>query len=134
MRRKSRKLNKIIHKYDEIINKTAQELLYNYDKRLSVNSIKGYVTDTTRGMAYGDEKIYTVPFWSYKRSKKYFTYYVAHELSHIIQAMKYKYTLHDEKFYDIFKRICPTEFQHYELHYKKSAGRYGIRKSNRKIS
>lgn len=103
-------------------------LLLQYDKRISVNTFKGYVTDTRRGRAYVSKGIFTVPLWAYNRGSDYFMYYAAHEMSHIIAWRKnHKGVSHDKYFYDVFKKLCPITHQKHELGYKKRAGvSYGV--------
>lgn len=119
-------LKKVKSSYQVELNNAISFLLKKYDKRMTPNSIKGYVTDTRRGYAHVEENIFSVPLWAYKRGPDYFVYYIAHEVAHILCWRKYFDSNHDYKFYAIFKEICPKEFQHYELHYKKSSVKYGI--------
>lgn len=101
------------------------------------DQIRGYIADVTRGCAWDKPYRFTVPYWAYNPSFKknresnggYFIHYVAHELSHILAHIKYGIVdTHDAKFYEMFTQICPEEYQHYELQYKKSASRYGVKK------
>lgn len=103
-------------------------LLNQYDKRISDKSFNGYITDTCRGRAHVAEGQFTVPLWAYKRGNDYFTYYVAHEMSHIIAWRKnHNGVAHDKHFYEVFKKLCPISCQKYELGYKKRAGvSYGV--------
>ena len=118
----------------EIIDSTIQCLLIEFSKiedykDIDITEIRGYIVDGNRGYAHLKQGYFTVPFWAYKKGiNDYFIYYTAHELSHIITWRKYcdEKGHHDFKFYDIFMKICPKEFQKYELNYKKSSIKYGI--------
>jgi hypothetical protein len=93
--------------------------------------------DATVGRAYFYQNTFTVPYWAFNpndwRNKRtnqgYFIYYVAHELSHLLTVKKYNDNKckHDYKFYSIFMEICPKEYQYFELGYKKTAAKYGIK-------
>ena len=74
----------------------------------------GYVVRQRRGSAYILSGSFTIPLWAYQRSQEYFFYYVAHEVSHLLACEPG----HGEMFYDEFKRLCPSEWQHYEIEYK----------------
>ncbi len=121
-------IRKICYNHQQEIDHLISKLLFNYDKRLSSKNFKGYVTDTCRGRAHVAEGQFTVPLWAYKRGNDYFTYYVAHEMSHIIAWRKnHKCVAHGKHFYDVFKQLCPISCQKYELGYKKRAGvSYGV--------
>ena len=84
----------------------------------------GYVTNTQRGLSYY-EGFFSVPLWAWEKGPEYFTYYVAHELSHQIRYKRFGDSgVHDEHFYSVFKEVCPVHLQHYELNYKKSFAKY----------
>ena len=126
-KRNFKQIRKICHVHEAEINSVISNLLLNYDKRINPCLIKGYVTDGYRGRAYCKENMFSVPLWAYNRGLDYFTYYTAHEISHIISWRRYKNNIHDAKFYEIFKELCPKDVQHFELHYKKQANvRYGV--------
>ena len=97
--------------YDSELFEIMKKLLFNYDKRINPKSIKGYVVKQNRGHAYHFQSEFTVPEWAYVKGKEYFTYYIAHELSHIIAWRKFHNDGHDKNFYEVFKRICPKEIQ-----------------------
>ena len=84
---------------------------------------RGYVVGSSRGRSYSKQGAISVPLWAYRKGTDYFLYYAAHELSHLFSMSDG----HDFKFYQHFMRICPIEFQHFELGYKPSAKKYGIR-------
>lgn len=124
-------LKNIQPQFQEKINDVIDRLLSDYNKvdsSIDFNGIEGFVADTERGYAHYDGR-FTVPLWALIRPKGtgYFVYYVAHELSHQLRYKKYDTEgSHDFKFYEIFTKLCPTEFQHFELNYKKSASKYGV--------
>ena len=121
-------IRKICYNHQQEIDHLISKLLFNYDKRLSSKNFKGYVTDTYRGRAYIREAQFTVPLWASKQGSDYFTYYTAHEMSHIISWRKnHENGAHDRAFYEVFKKLCPCNCQKYELSYKKRAGiSYGV--------
>lgn len=139
-----KRINNVQHSVQILIDSAIKDLLSEYDKLESekdvdITEIKGYVVDGRRGMAHLKEGYFTVPLWALKKGldysiekgiNDYFTYYTAHELSHILAYRKYNDLKghHDFRFYEIFMKICPKEFQYHELHYKKSAVKYGIEK------
>jgi len=98
---------------------------------------RGYITQTVRGRASRFGTYFTVPYWAYtphsevnKRTNNgYFIYYTAHELAHIIaNSINEEMCHHDSRFYKIFMEICPKEFQYFELAFKPSCKKYGIKK------
>lgn len=128
-----KKLRKIQHHLQNTLDKTIKELLK--DTEFTSDGIKGYIADVRRGYAYFDGQ-FTIPLWVHDKTGKegyrtedgYFTYYVAHELAHQLKYKKYgPISGHDNKFYEIFKLICPKKYQRFELYYKPSAKRYGIK-------
>jgi len=104
------------------------------------------ISNTKRGRAcHKNGKYYKfyVPYWAYlkediflglevwpirsnpntDRLSSLFVYYLAHEISHVLNSPKAK--SHGRRFYEIFTRVCPVELQHYELTYKtKTASKY----------
>jgi hypothetical protein len=99
--------------------------------------VRGYIADVSRGQAIYKYNMFTVPYWAYKptHSKNlsskggYFIYYVAHELAHLIAFKKHGGRCnHDFRFYEVFKEVCPKNYQYFELDYKKTASNYGISK------
>jgi len=106
-----------------------------------ITSLVCGVTKNNRGHAYWNSTGYykfCVPFWAYQkqaphkgrkifritpRINSYFVYYIAHEISHVLNDPKLQ--SHGHEFYKIFTRVCPIELQHYELGYKtKTASKY----------
>lgn len=97
--------------------------------------VRGYIADVARGQAHYKDNMFTVPHWAYNPGHPknlssnggYFSYYVAHELAHLIAYKKHGCRCsHDSRFYEIFVEICPEDFQYFELAYKKTAGKYGV--------
>ena len=131
------KLRKICYHLQSQINEVISILISECKTEYDIKGIVGYVADTTRGFSHFDGQ-FTVPLWAYDKRYKgkgsfgeegYFTYYVAHELAHQLRYKKYgKDGSHDYRFYEIFMDICPKQFQHFELEYKKTASKYGIGK------
>ena len=108
---------------NEIIIKILDESSYTQFK----NEIRGNIMDVARGVAFKNKIV--VPYWAYKphhpknikTNGGYFIYYVAHELAHIIAYKKFGVACgHDSNFYAVFLEICPKEYQHFELEYKKT--------------
>lgn len=74
---------------------------------------------TNRGRCYYDQKIITIPAHAYESKREgYFEYYVSHEMAH---AFAPRGSQHDSSFMAELKRICPPQFQHYEVGYKPRA-------------
>lgn len=131
-----KKFIKIKHDLQPIINNEINKLLENSE--FDLGEIKGFIADVKSGRARYSTMQFTVPLWTYtkkavigyRKHEGYFTYYVAHELSHLLSYKKYGEDgkNHSEKFYKIFKLVCPKEYQHFELYYKPSAEKYGINK------
>jgi len=124
----SKRIVRHLSEHDEKISKEIIDLLFNYDKRIKSTTIKGYVIKGVRGRAYTEHGQFTVPNWTFVRGAGYFTYYVAHELAHIIAARKYSgAAIHDKYFYKVFCKLCPKDLQHYEIDYKKRSSRFGVK-------
>lgn len=131
-----RKFRKIQHNLQNVINNEIEKLLENTE--FNSEGINGFIADVERGRARFSTLQFTVPLWVYNKNapflfmkeEGYFTYYVAHELSHVLSYKKYNLNGkgHGENFYKIFKIVCPKEYQHFELHYKPSSKKYGINK------
>jgi hypothetical protein len=82
------------------------------------NGWKFFVVDQRRGRCYYDKGTITIPLWviqSKKIGQK--TWYISHEIAHIHAPRDG----HGQMFMRALKRICPKEFQHYELEYKPRA-------------
>jgi len=129
--RPPKKLRKIQHHLQAEINAVISELIVNSKEQYDIGEIKGYVSDLARGYSYSNGRQFTVPLWAYDyKEDGYFTYYVAHELSH---QLSYNHSLkgvHDFIFYEIFMNVCPKELQHFELDFRPSASKYGISKKS----
>jgi predicted metal-dependent hydrolase len=116
------KIKNQCHSFDKEIREIATKLLLKYNKRINPNLIEMHVVNCVRGRAYWFKNIITVPQWAYREGEEYFTYYVAHELSHIISWRKFHNRNHDKYFYEVFKKLCPEDIQFYELRFKKRSG------------
>ena len=128
-------LRKIKHELQNEINIVIDRLLSECKTEYDNEGISGFIADVRRGLAYMDGR-FTVPLWAYDRRNNgknyrgdegYFVYYVAHELSHQLRYKKYGLNGgHDFRFYEIFIDVCPKEYQHFELNYKKTSSKFGI--------
>lgn len=81
-----------------------------------------YGVNQRRGRCYQQEQRITVPIWTMEETKKkpgYIIWYLAHELAHLAQWQEDQFTdNHGPRFMAWLKRICPKEYQHYEIEYK----------------
>jgi hypothetical protein len=80
-----------------------------------------YAVDQRRGRAYCKRRQITVPVWAFTRPKGegFVIYYLAHELAHIADYDAGNRNIqHGPVFMAAFKKLCPIEFQHFELGYK----------------
>lgn len=75
-----------------------------------------FAVNQNHGACYYRKKYITIPTWAWYRGDDYVTYYVAHEVSHMLGPC-----YHDGEFYQVFLKICPDYAQHYELDYKPRA-------------
>lgn len=133
---KGRKLKKICYHLQCEIDKAIDTLISECRVEYDIEGIAGCITDSVVGRAKFDGR-FTVPLWAYDKRFKgknyrgeegYFIYYVAHELAHQLRYKKYGMDgVHDYKFYEIFKEICPNYLQHFELNYIKTSRKYGIK-------
>jgi hypothetical protein len=94
-----------------------------------------FVVNQRRGRAYYDKKAITIPAWIFLKAEDemigYLTYYVAHELAHHFANNNDNEWGHGKAFMKWFMRLCPKEYQHYELGYKpRNAAAAGIRKAD----
>jgi len=126
---------KVQPQFQEQIDKKISGILVRTSYYRFRKEVRGYIADVTRGQAYYKYNMFTVPSWAYHPGYRknlssqggYFTYYVSHELAHLIAYKKYGVSCkHDSRFYEIFKEVCPKKYQYFELDYKKTASRYGI--------
>ena len=74
-----------------------------------------YPVKQSRGRCYYLNKTITIPVFAWSKGIDYLTYYIAHEMAHAIAGSLAK---HGQQFMQVFKNICPKEYQHYELGYK----------------
>lgn len=80
-----------------------------------------FVVEQNRGMCYSNKKWITIPLWVISKPKGQWVYYVAHEFAHTPEhTWKGLQDPHGSAFMEELKRLCPAEFLHYELGYKKS--------------
>lgn len=90
----------------------------------SKNGWSFWIVDSKRGYCNYIRKEITIPKWAFLRSNDYFNYYLSHEIAHIIAGYRAK---HGPDFMREFIRICPRDYQKYELDYKpKNASSAGI--------
>ena len=117
----SNHFRKVVTCYQPMIDSITDDLLSKagYPR----NGIKAFVVKQRRGQA-NYKNVFSVPLWAYFRSREYFTYYIAHELAHMISHRHDYLPGHKEPFYKYFKMICPKEYWHYETGYIKSSGQY----------
>ena len=89
----------------------------------------GYVCDIKYGETHYNKQYFTVPLWAHKKGTQYFTYYIAHELSHAFSQMDdYMAGSHCKNYYKMFKAICPEHLQYLEYKYKpRQAKKYGVK-------
>lgn len=73
------------------------------------------VVNQDRGRCHYQLKEITVPAWAFSRGLDYLFYYLSHELAHIFAGHQ---AAHGPIFMTEFKKICPTNLQHFELFYK----------------
>ena len=127
--------NKIQPQLQEQIDNVIARILLRTPYRRFRKEVRGFIADVARGQAFYKDNTFIVPSWAYNpdhlknlRSQGgYFIYYVSHELAHLIAYKKHGVRCnHDSRFYEIFKEICPKDYQYFELDYKKTASRYGI--------
>ena len=89
-----------------------------------------YVVNQRRGKARHSSRTITVPAWALVRPKGegYAAYYLAHELAHIADRdAGTRGQPHGPGFMTQFKRLCPPQYQHFEVGYKpRRAGAAGI--------
>jgi len=120
-----RKPKGIIYRNQKVLEEKVRNLLQPFPKWQQIVE-KSYFISGNRGRAYLTNRVITIPYTAHKRSDDFFTYYVAHEISHLIAYKHYKSGVHDKHFYRIFKKLCPKNYQHYELDYIKRSKNYGI--------
>lgn len=86
-----------------------------------------FPVDQSCGRCFYAEKVITIPLWAIQDKRiGYLVWYVSHEIAHIYAGYR---ALHGPIFMEWLKKICPKEFQHYEIGYKpRNAVAAGIRK------
>ena len=90
MKNQNREIVKII----ENLELTKTDILKISRLRISINN---------RNRGWARKSGFSIPMWAKNRGNEYFTYYICHELSHILSGWK-----HDCIFYNKFKKICPN--------------------------
>lgn len=109
------------------------ESVKEYARTLRDKGWRFYACDQKSGWCIdGGHKIIVIPTYviipthQWYRAHKigYKTYYIAHEMAH---AFVGTHNGHNQIFMECFKKICPLEFQHWELEYKpREAKKAGI--------
>lgn len=75
-----------------------------------------YVVNQDRGRCYFSRKWITIPLHAWQRqSDGFLAYYIAHEAAHAYAGRKAN---HGPKFMQWLKKLCPPDYQHYELGYR----------------
>jgi hypothetical protein len=91
-----------------------------------------YAVDQRRGRAYYKKRMVTIPLWIFERPRGegYVIWYMAHELAHIADYdAGNKNGNHGPGFMAQLKKLCPVQYQHFELNYKpRNAAAAGIRR------
>ena len=138
---------------DEVKNKIIEDADITQEQKEKLKEIRAYVVDSARGMAWYRKGFFSVPLWCYEKQemssvdfqkkyhdwdknwfdshrgrKGYFIYYVAHELAHFLCYVTNLLDCKGHKvgFYDAFLKLCPKEYQFYELNYIKKSDKYGV--------
>jgi len=85
-----------------------------------LHKVPGFVCDRAFGFAEINPWHIIVPLFSTNKSrgKDYFTYYIAHELSHLADYYHKCEGRHGKEFYKMFVKICPRNLQYHEWKYK----------------
>lgn len=78
-----------------------------------------YAVNSRRGKCSYHNKYISIPQWAINKDEAYLTWYVAHEMAHMITwAYKHVADNHGPVFMSVLKEICPIESQQYEYTYK----------------
>lgn len=113
--------NCIDHKFTEVVRLYAAAWMPKFALDPS-KPVRFYGVTQTGGRAYRfpSEYVVTIPTWLLKRkdAEDYIQEYVIHELCHVKDYQTRGTSDHGEKFWDIFRSICPQEWWHYEQGYK----------------
>ena len=113
---------------DKIINKLLSNAKISHSLKNKVNNYRFFVCDVVQGWTHNNNLTSTIPLWAKEKSQDYFIYYIAHELSHVVNFCNKTNDHHGKKFYEFFKLICPVDYQHFELGYKpQNAKKFGIK-------
>jgi hypothetical protein len=97
--------------------------------QLSKEDWKLFVVDQSCGRCHYQRKWITIPIFAIESTRLgYWIWYVSHEFSHAFAGFAAK---HGPVFMQTLQRICPVEYQHYELEYKpENASLAGITKEH----
>lgn len=71
-----------------------------------------------------------MPLSIIRKGGPFLLYYVIHELCHVYVNSRRNYVRtesHGPKFYKVFSVVCPPELHHYEIAYKPTSVRYGVK-------
>lgn len=98
--------------------KTAELRLMSMWYKNRIHGYQIYAVNQSRGRCRYDHKYVTVPTWAWYQGYDYVTYYLAHEVSHMVAKEEHGCVGHGPDFYEVFKRLCPKHLQHYEYGYK----------------
>ena len=109
--------NKINNLFTEVVRLYAEAWIPKFNLR-TVPRIYG--VNQTRGFCVHDRGFITIPAWLYKRKddEEYIQEYIIHELCHWKDFELRGTSDHSQKFWDIFRSVCPQEWWHYEADYK----------------
>jgi len=89
-----------------------------YEQRY-LSEVTLWCVDQRRGRAYFGYNDVTIPQWCLSECNGYVTWYVAHELSHMLARNRYGTRGHTVDFYRALVDICPRPHQNYEYGYQK---------------
>lgn len=107
-----------LHLHDRL---EANIPLLPYFTALTSKGWRFYVTTQRRGYCTDDvRKVITIPQWVLDKKDKlgYFDWYCAHEMAHAYAGARVQ---HGPIFQQWLKKICPIEYQGYEVSYKPRA-------------
>ena len=107
--------NKIDHNFTELVRLYAEIWIPKFELRekplvFGVNQVRGWAHKGT----------IVIPTWllRHKESEAYIQEYIIHELSHVKDVEIRGYSNHGPEFWEIFCKVCPPEWWHFEERYK----------------
>lgn len=106
--------NLVCHKETQVIRTLAEFWIPQF--RLK-EPVRIYCVDQVRGKAFYRHRVITIPKWVL-RDLDYTNEYIIHELSHMEDVDTRGRSDHKAPFWEIFKRVCPQKWWHYEWKYK----------------